>query len=34
MNAVFNEAPGATAVTVMALLWFGLLAIAPILALF
>ena len=33
MNAVFNEAPGATAVAVMAVLWVGLPAIAPFIAL-
>ena len=32
MNAVFNEAPGATAATLMAVLWVGLLAIAPFIA--
>ena len=34
MNAVFNEAPGATAVAVMAILWVSLLVIAPVIALF
>lgn len=33
MNAVFNEAPGATTVAVMAILWVGLLVIAPFITL-
>ena len=32
MNAVFNEAPGATAVALMTVLWVGLLIIAPFIA--
>lgn len=32
MNAAFDEAPGATIVTVMAAMWLGLLIAAPILA--
>ena len=33
MNAAFNEAPGASAVAVMAVMWLGLLIAAPFLAL-
>jgi len=34
MNAAFNEAPGATVVTIMAIVWLALLLVAPLFALF